>query len=239
MGHTTLCVCVLVALCLSVDSAMVKPITPLEVPQGFVEPEYSGKENPTLSKYETIFTSPPEFIDMGPPPAFHALPRTPPAPFAASDEDTAKLMRFRAVASAHPMSSHSSASRSSAGADPSLFSPAHLAGIQTPMIPGPWFGSYATRMDEMGFSIPPYAFDPANFQRLGPYRALTNKYSDGTSYPMNMGKYDYFPMGGNPGLFGSGGAPVAGGGAFGGGGGAAFAGGGGAAPPPPPPPPGP
>jgi len=67
------------------------------------------------------------------------------------------------------------------------------------IIPGPWFGSFASRMDSLGYSIPPYAFDPKNYAKLGPYRALTNKYSDGTAYPLNMQKYDYFPydMNGN------------------------------------------
>ena len=59
-------------------------------------------------------------------------------------------------------------------------------------IPGPWFGSYAARMDPLGYNVPPYAFDPAKFSVLGPYRALTNRYSDGTPYPLNMQKFDYF-----------------------------------------------
>jgi len=207
----TLLVC-----CTSVHAALKRPFAPAEVPKDFVEPEYSNSEDGTLPKYVTIFLGPPEFLDMGPAPEFKAMPQMPPAPFRFADANMARNSRLslssRLSGSAVPASASSSSaaasSGSSSGADPSLFFPPHLAGVQTPMIPGPWFGSYSTRMDELGFSIPPYAFDPAHFQRLGPYRALTNKYSDGTSYPLNMGKFDYFPMGAEPGLFGTGAAPI-------------------------------
>lgn len=62
----------------------------------------------------------------------------------------------------------------------------------SPTIPGPYLGSYAGRMDGMGYTVPPYAFHPGQYQNLGPYRALNNMYSDGTPYPMNMQKFDYF-----------------------------------------------
>jgi len=66
-------------------------------------------------------------------------------------------------------------------------------------IPGPWLGSFATRMDSLSPGVPPYAFD-ATYARVGPYRPLLNKFSDGSSYPLDMQKFDEFPMdaNGNP-----------------------------------------
>lgn len=53
--------------------------------------------------------------------------------------------------------------------------PVPAAGAASPGIPGPWFGSYAARMDPQGYNVPPYAFDPAKYSVLGPYRALFNR----------------------------------------------------------------
>jgi hypothetical protein len=39
---------------------------------------------------------------------------------------------------------------------------------------------------------PADAFDPKKYSVLGPYRALTNRYSDGTPYPLNMQKFDHY-----------------------------------------------
>lgn len=51
--------------------------------------------------------------------------------------------------------------------------------------PGPWMYGYGS----MAYN---HHLSPKG-ERLGPYRALTNHYSDGTPYPLNMQKYDYFP----------------------------------------------
>ena len=39
--------------------------------------------------------------------------------------------------------------------------------------------------------MPPYAFDP-RFASFGTYRPLVNVYSDGTTYPLDMSKYDFY-----------------------------------------------
>ena len=70
------------------------------------------------------------------------------------------------------------------------YSPPPIVGapLTSPVVPGPWFGAYNSR----GVSAPPYAFDPAQYASWGPYVTLTNKYSDGTQYPLNMRQYDYY-----------------------------------------------
>jgi len=58
-----------------------------------------------------------------------------------------------------------------------------------PLIPGPWLSSYAASIED-GVSIPPYIFNPSFV--TGNYRPVLNLYSDGTPYPLNMVKFDYF-----------------------------------------------
>jgi hypothetical protein len=105
--------------------------------------------------------------------------------------DDESIPRFMEVhsgkAAMHAKAKSTQQAPPAAGGQPGSFYPAAT-------IPGPWFGSFSTRMDSLGYSVPPYAFDPANFARLGPYRALTNKYSDGTPYPLNMDKFGYAPF---------------------------------------------
>jgi hypothetical protein len=164
----------------------VKPLTASQVPTGFVEPEYAQ-------------------VNLAP----HEIEATPLV------EDS--IPRFMEVKSGKAMARTTTTQKSTApppggqvnfnlNGQTGSFYPAAV-------IPGPWFGSFSTRMDSLGYSVPPYAFDPANFARLGPYRALTNKYSDGTPYPLVMNKFDSFP-------FDASGAPLAPYGAGPGGGGA-------------------
>ena len=49
--------------------------------------------------------------------------------------------------------------------------------------------SFALQNDPTGFGVPPFR---SNYALLGGYRPLYNIYSDGTPYPLDMSKFDYY-----------------------------------------------
>jgi hypothetical protein len=186
-----LCIAVLALLAVAHAAS---PMSPDQVPKGYTEPEYATPKEHDEAPAHT------EMLEVGDMPMF------------ANPIPTPSGYRFAEQSGSSGSSSASMSSQSGSSSGSSGSGLANLNGYPSPLIPGPFFGSFAARMDAIGNSIPPYAFDPQQYLRMGPYRALTNKYSDGTSYPLNMQKFDQFPMG-QPdqiGLYGSGGAPVAG-----------------------------
>jgi len=166
----------LLGLCLALTGAS-KPLTASEVPEGWAEPEYAPEASARQSSPSSTTTTP-TLVEV------HA-----------SKDSVAEKKSASSTASKSQSTKFSgSSSDGSAGGEVQMvINGQRVSMYPAAVIPGPWFGSFSTRMDGMGYSIPPYAFDPNNYARLGPYRALTNKYSDGTSYPLNMQKYDDFP----------------------------------------------
>jgi hypothetical protein len=159
----------LCAVSLSLAGAVwVTPLTASQIPTGFVEPEYAQ-------------------INLAP----HEIEATP----LVEDESIPRFMEVHSGKAASRATTNQKSTAPPPGGQVN-FNLNGQSGSFYPaaVIPGPWFGSFSTRMDSLGYSVPPYAFDPANFARLGPYRALTNKYSDGTPYPLNMQKFDFAPF---------------------------------------------
>jgi len=179
---------VLLALALCVSA--LQPIGPAEVPQGWAEPEYA--KDVTVDEHR--------FREMLNTWARPLAPTEVPQGWGEPEYSGSSADGHRFAEQFPSTASSVSGSGSVGGFGASI--PGMYPGST---IPGPWFGSFSTRMDEMGYTVPPYAFDPASFARLGPYRALTNTYSDGTPYPLNMAKYDNHPYDAN-------GAPIAAGG---------------------------
>jgi len=157
-----------------------KPLTSEEVPAGWAEPEYSNSLT--------------ENVPLQPLPTLVELRSTKDS--VAEKKAATTVSKSQSQQQAKSQTTQQQVSGSSAGSGGEVqmnINGQRVSMYPAAVIPGPWFGSFSTRMDGMGYSVPPYAFDPNNYARLGPYRALTNKYSDGTSYPLNMQKYDNFP----------------------------------------------
>jgi len=160
--------CVLAVALVCVVNAQKRPLTETEVPAGWAEPQYSNNPNPMAT-----------LVEVG---------------TRANKLDTVKGTSSSASSSSQvSQTSGSSGGGTDEGELHMTLNGQKVSMYPAAVIPGPWLGSFSARMDGMGIGVPPYAFDPANYARLGGYRALTNKYSDGTSYPLNMQKYDFFP----------------------------------------------
>jgi hypothetical protein len=175
----------LLGLCLALAGAS-KPLTATEVPEGWSEPEYAPEANSQQSSSSSAATTP-TLVEV------YSTKDSVAEKKSASSATSSTASKAKATKFSGSSSDGSSSGGGAGGEVQMVINGQRVSMYPAAVIPGPWFGSFSTRMDGMGYSIPPYAFDPNNYARLGPYRALTNKYSDGTSYPLNMQKYDDFP----------------------------------------------